>query len=134
MPEEQDPATLAGSLVQHTAENLSGVLLGQLACEGAKVIYGGSPAVFDMRKGTTPMGAIETMMIDSAYNEIGKYLGLPTHGYMGLTDTKVVDAQSGAEAASGILLAALSGVNVVSGAGMMDFESCQSLEKLILDQ
>jgi len=127
------PATLAGSLVQHTAESLSGVLLGQLASPGAKVIYGGSPAIFDMRKGTTPMGAIETMMIDSAYNEIGKYLGLPTHGYMGLTDSKVADSQSGAEASMGIILAGLAGVNVISGAGMMDFESCQSLEKLLLD-
>lgn len=127
------PATLAGALVQHTAESLSGVVLGQLASPGAKVMYGGSPSIFDMRKGTTPMGAIETMMIDSAYNQIGKHLGLPTHAYMGLTDSKIADSQSGAEGAMGIVLAALAGVNVVSGPGMMDFESCQSIEKLILD-
>ena len=30
-------------------------------------------------------------------------------------------------------MAALAGVNMVSGAGMMDFESCFSLEKLVLD-
>jgi len=127
------PATLAGALLQHTAENLSGVTLGQLACPGAKVIYGGSPAIFDMRKGTTPMGAIETMMLDSSYNQIGKYLGLPTHAYLGMTDAKVPDSQCGAESALGIILGTLAGVNVISGPGMMDFESCQSLEKLILD-
>ena len=30
-------------------------------------------------------------------------------------------------------MAALAGVNMVSGAGMMDFESCQSYEKLVID-
>lgn len=127
------PATLAGTLVQHTAENLSGVVIVQLAGAGAPVIFGGSPTSFDMRKGTTPMGAIETMMIDCAYAEIGKRLRLPTHAYMGPSDAKVIDAQAGQETAMGIVLASLAGVNVVSGPGMMDFESSQSLEKLVLD-
>ncbi|MCK4295298.1 MAG: trimethylamine methyltransferase family protein, partial [Candidatus Marinimicrobia bacterium] len=99
----------------------------------APIIYGGSPAMFDMRVGTTPMGAIETMMIDSAYAQVGKYLGLPTHAYMGLSDSKCVDMQAGLESGMGILMAALAGINVVSGAGMMDFENCQSLEKLVID-
>jgi len=86
-----------------------------------------------MRNGTTPMGAIETMMIDSAYSQIGKHLGLPTHAYMGLSDSKVPDAQGGLESGMGALMAALSGVNLVSGPGMLDFESCQSIEKLIID-
>ena len=127
------PVTLAGTLVQHTAENLSGVVIVQLARTGAPVIFGGSPTSFDMRKGTTPMGAVETMMIDCAYAEIGKRLNLPTHAYIGLSDAKIIDAQAGQETAMGVVLAALSGINVVSGAGMMDFETSQSLEKLVLD-
>lgn len=127
------PATLSGTLVQHTAETLSGVVISQLASKGAPVVYGGSPSVFDMRKGTTPMGAIETMMIDSAYSQIGKYLGLPTHAYMGLSDTKRVDYQGGLESGIGIIIAALSGINMVSGVGMMDYENCQSIEKLVID-
>ena len=127
------PATLIGALVQHTAETLSGIVIGQLASPGAPLIYGGSPAAMDMRTGTTPMGAIETMMIDSAYVQIGKHLGLPTHAYMGLSDAKVLDAQAGLESGMGALMAALSGVNVISGPGMLDFESCQSLEKLVID-
>lgn len=127
------PVTLAGSLVQHTAETLSGVVIAQLASPGAPVIYGGSPAVLDMRRGTTPMGAIETMMIDLAYTQIGKRLGFPVQAYMGLSDSKLLDAQAGLETASGALLAALGGIHVISGPGMMDFESCQSLEKLYLD-
>lgn len=127
------PVTIAGTLVQHTAENLCGLIICQMAQPGAPVIFGGSPSSFDMRKGTTPMGAIETMLIDSGYTQIGKHLNLPTHAYMGLSDAKMNDNQAGFETGIGAVLAALSGVNVISGAGMLDFESCQSLEKLVID-
>ncbi len=127
------PVTITGTLVQHVAENLSGLVIVQLAQPGAPVIFGGSPCSFDMRKGTTPMGAIETMMIDMAYAQIGKKLGLPTHAYMALSDAKILDYQAGMETASGALLAALAGINVVSGPGMLALESTQSLEKLVID-
>jgi len=127
------PVTLAGALVQHTAENISGVVIHQLAGPGSPIIYGGSPAVFDMRHGTTAMGAMETAMVIAAYAQIGRFLGLPTHGYLGQSDAKLVDAQAGLESSLGAILAALAGVNVVSGAGMLEFESCQSLEKLLID-
>ena len=127
------PVTIAGTLVQHVAENVSGLVICQLARSGVPVIFGGSPASFDMRKGTTPMGAVETMMIDMAAAQIGKSLNLPTHAYMALSDSKLVDAQAGYETGMGAVLAALAGINVVSGAGMLDFESTQSLEKLVID-
>jgi trimethylamine--corrinoid protein Co-methyltransferase len=127
------PVTLAGAVVQHTAECLSGVTICQLAQAGAPIVWGGSPAAFDMREGTTPMGAVGTWMIDCAYTQVGKALGMPTHAYLGMSDAKIVDAQCGLESAGGALMAALAGVNMVSGAGMMDFESCQSYEKLVID-
>ena len=127
------PGTLVGTLVQHTAETLTGLVLSQAAGPGAPVLWGGSPAVFDYRYETTPVGAVETQMIDCAYAEIGKRLGLPTQAYISLSDSKSVDAQAGMEGASGAILAALAGINSVSGPGMLDFESCQSLEKLVLD-
>lgn len=127
------PVTLAGALVQLTAENLAGIVITQLASPGAPVIFGGSPSCFDMHTANPPMGAIETMMMDSACSQIGKWLGLPAHAYMGLSDSKCVDAQAGLESGIGAVLAALAGINVISGGGMMDFESTQSLEKLVID-
>ena len=127
------PVTLVGSLVQHTAETLSGLVISQLARPGAPVLWGGSPAIFDIRYETTPMGAIETMMMDCAYSEIGHSLGLPTQAYISLSDAKQLDAQAGLETGIGATLAALSGINSISGPGMLDFESCQSLEKLVVD-
>ncbi len=127
------PMTLAAAVVQHAAESLSGVTIGQLAKPGSPIVWGGSPAAFDMREGTTPMGDVGTWLIDCAYTQVGKALHLPTHAYLGMSDAKVIDAQCGLESAGGALLAALAGVNMVSGAGMLDFESCQSFEKLVLD-
>lgn len=127
------PVTLVGSLVQQTAETLSGIVISQLASPGHPVLYGGSPAVFDVRYETTPMGAVETMMLDCANSEIGKRLGMPTQGYIALSDAKQLDAQAGLETGTGALMAALSGINSISGPGMLDFESCQSLEKLVVD-
>jgi trimethylamine--corrinoid protein Co-methyltransferase len=127
------PATLVGSVVQHAAECLSGITIHQLAGAGSPIVWGGSPAAFDMRTGTPPMGAIETLMMDCAYVQVGKYLRLPTHAYMGMSDAKIVDTQAGFESGIGNMMAALAGVNMVSGAGMLDFESCFSLEKLVID-
>jgi trimethylamine--corrinoid protein Co-methyltransferase len=127
------PATLLGAVVQHAAENLSGVTIHQLVKPGSPIVWGGSPAAFDMRAGTTPMGAIETMMIDCSYAEVGKHLGLPTHAYLGMSDSKIVDAQCGLESSGGAILGALTGINMISGPGMLDFESCFNLEKLVID-
>jgi trimethylamine--corrinoid protein Co-methyltransferase len=120
-------------VVQHAAESLSGIAIHQLANAGAPIVWGGAPAIFDMRRGTTPMGAIETAMIDAAYAQVGKSLDLPTHCYLGATDAKIVDAQAGLESGVSAIIGALAGVNMISGAGMIDFLACQSPEKLVVD-
>jgi trimethylamine--corrinoid protein Co-methyltransferase len=127
------PVTLAGSVTQHAAEVLAGITLHQLAGPGSPIVWGGAPAIFDMRTGGAPMGAIETAMLNMACAEVGKNLGLPTHGYLVATDSKLVDAQAGGESARSALLGALSGINMISGAGMLESLACHSVEKLVLD-
>jgi trimethylamine--corrinoid protein Co-methyltransferase len=112
---------------------LSGIAIHQLANPGAPIVWGGAPAIFDMRHGTTPMGAIETAMIDAAYAQVGKSLNLPTQAYLGASDAKLVDAQAGLESGISTLVGALAGINMISGAGMLDFLTCQSPEKLVVD-
>jgi trimethylamine--corrinoid protein Co-methyltransferase len=127
------PVTMAGSLVQHTAETLSGIVIHQTVCPGAALVYGGATACFDMRVGAAPMGAIETMMAQAAHVQIARSFGVPAHVYMGLSDAKSPDFQAGSETAMGVTLAALAGANIVSGPGMLNFLGTQSLEKLVLD-
>ena len=125
--------SLAGAVVQHAAECLSGITIHQLANPGAPVVWGGAPAIFDMRTGTNPMGAVETAMIDAAYTQIGKFLGLPTHTYLIGGDAKTVDAQAGMESGMAAVIGVLAGINMISGAGMLDFLASMSIEKLVLD-
>ncbi len=127
------PASIFSTIVQHTAEVLSGIVISQLASKGAPVIWGGSPSVFDLRRGTTPIGAIESMMITTGYTQVAKTLKFPTHGYIGLSDTKINDMQAGFETGYGMALATVANINLVSGAGMINFESTFSIEKMIID-
>jgi len=127
------PVTLLGAVTQHAAECLSGITIHQLAQPGAPIVWGGAPSTFDMRKGGTPFGSVETAMIDSSYAQVGKSLGLPTHAYLGVTESKLLDMQAGLESGMGALVGALSGINMISGAGMLDSLLCQSPEKLVID-
>jgi trimethylamine--corrinoid protein Co-methyltransferase len=127
------PVTLLGAVTQHAAECLSGITIHQLACAGSPIVWGGAPSTFDMRKGGTPFGSVETAMIDSSYAQVGKSLGLPTHAYLGSTESKVLDMQAGLESGMGAMIGALSGINMISGSGMVDSLLCQSPEKLVID-
>ena len=127
------PVTLVGAITQHAAECLSGITIHQLAAPGAPIVWGGAPAIFDMRTAAAPMGAMETAMICASYAQVGKHLGLPTHAYLGASDAKLIDAQAGLESGMTALVGALAGINLISGAGMLDFLACQSVEKLVID-
>jgi trimethylamine--corrinoid protein Co-methyltransferase len=127
------PVTLVGSTVFHTVDVLAGIVMTQVVRPGAPVLFGGAPATFHMKAASSPMAAVEAWHLDTAYVEVAKSLGLPTQSYMALSDGKVLDAQAGAETLGSALLAALAGVNSVSGPGMLDFVLVFSLAKLVVD-
>ena len=127
------PVTLVGSLVFHMVDTLTGLTMAQIIRPGAPVLIGGAPATFHMKSASSPMAAIEAQHLNVAYVAIAKSLGLPTQAYMALSDAKFLDAQAGGETFSSALLAALAGVNSVSGPGMLDFVLTFSLPKLVFD-
>jgi len=86
-----------------------------------------------MRAGTTSVGSVETTLIISGYAQVAQSLDMPTHAYLGATDAKQIDAQAGMESATSAVFGVLSGINMISGPGMLDFLACQSLEKLVID-
>jgi trimethylamine--corrinoid protein Co-methyltransferase len=127
------PATLAGLLVQHNAEFLSGLVMSQAVNAGLPVVYSGSPSLMDMRYGTGCVGNIEVAMLSAAYGQIARFYNIPSGAYLGISETKVVDAQTGLESAIGLIIGTLAGINCITGPGMLGFENCQSFEKLVLD-
>jgi trimethylamine--corrinoid protein Co-methyltransferase len=127
------PVTLIGALVFHCVDVLAGLTMAQIVRPGAPVLFGGAPATFHMKSASAPMAAIEAQRLNVAYVAVAKFLGLPTQAYMGLSDSKFLDAQAGAESFGSALLAAIAGVNSVSGPGMLDFVLTFSLPKLVFD-
>jgi trimethylamine--corrinoid protein Co-methyltransferase len=127
------PVTVVGATVFHTADVLAGIAMAQIVRPGAPVLFGGAPATFHMKIASSPMSAIEALQLDAAYVAVAKKLGLPTQSYMALSDGPILDAQAGAETFGSALIAALAGVNSVSGPGMLDFLLVFSLPKLVFD-
>ena len=127
------PVTLVGALVFHCVDVLTGLTMAQIVRAGAPLLFGGAPATFHMKAASSPMAAIEAQHLNVAYVAIAKSLSLPTQAYMALSDGKFLDAQGGGETFSSALLAAIAGVNSVSGPGMLDFVLTFSLPKLVFD-
>jgi trimethylamine--corrinoid protein Co-methyltransferase len=127
------PVTLVGSLVFHCVDVLAGITMAQVIRPGSPVLFGGAPATFHMKAASSPMAAIEAQHLNVAYVQIAKSMNLPTQAYMALSDSKSLDAQAGGETFSSALLAAIAGVNSVSGPGMLDFVLTFSLPKLVFD-
>jgi trimethylamine--corrinoid protein Co-methyltransferase len=127
------PVTLVGALVFHLVDTLTGITMAQIVRPGAPVLFGGAPATFHMKAASSPMAAIEAQHLNVAYVAAAKSLQLPTQAYMALSDAKSLDAQAGGETFASALLAALAGVNSVSGPGMLDFVLTFSLPKLVFD-
>jgi trimethylamine--corrinoid protein Co-methyltransferase len=127
------PVTLVGATVMHIADVLAGLTMAQIINPGTPILFGGAPATFHMKTAMSPMAAIETLHLNMAYIELAKHLGIPTQSYMALSEGKFLDAQAGAETFAGALLAAIGGVNSVSGPGMLDYVLTFSLAKLVFD-
>jgi len=72
------PVTLAGTLVNHNAEVLSGVALSQLTKKGAKIIYGSSTTAMDLRLASASVGTPECAMISAAVARLARYYSLPS--------------------------------------------------------
>ncbi|MDX1413318.1 MAG: trimethylamine methyltransferase family protein [Candidatus Promineifilaceae bacterium] len=127
------PVTVFEAAVFQTADVLAGLTIAQIVSPGTPVLFGGAPAAFNMKTTTAPMASIEALRLNLACAAVAKSLGLPTQAYMALSDAKLVDAQAGGETFSSAVLAALAGINSVSGPGMLDYVLVFSLAKLVLD-
>jgi trimethylamine--corrinoid protein Co-methyltransferase len=72
------PVTLAGTLVNHNAEVLGGIVLNQLTCKGSPVIYGSSTTAMDLRLGSAAVGSPECALINAAVAQLSIYYLLPS--------------------------------------------------------
>ena len=73
------PASLAGTLVTHNAEILSGLTLSQLTRKGAPVIYGSSTTAMDLKLAAATVGTPECAVISAAVARLARQYLLPSY-------------------------------------------------------
>ena len=110
--------TLAGTMAQENAEILAGVCIVQLIHPGTPVCYGGIPHAFDMRTTQLIFAGPEQALMAVGMTEMGKFYGLPVYINVGLTDSKIPDAQAGLEAGITLACGAMAGADIFGHLGI----------------
>ncbi|MGD9143466.1 MAG: trimethylamine methyltransferase family protein, partial [Dehalococcoidia bacterium] len=116
------PVTLAGNLVVQTVDSLMAIILAQSVNPGTPVIYGSVATNTDLRDLKYIAGSVEMGLLNAAGAQIAQHFELPYYATGGMTDSKILDAQSGYESAITNLMCALAGSNFIhDSAGLMEF-------------
>ena len=125
------PVTMAGAIALGNAECLAGLVVHQLAAPGAPFIYGGNVTAMDMHWAAYTYASPEFHAAFSAFGDLAHHYKLPVWGLAGAADSKTLDAQAGAEASHQILLALLSGENLVHDVGYLASGMISSMEMIL---
>ena len=128
------PVTLAGNLVVQTVDSLMGVVLSQIVNPGTPAIFGSVATNTDLRDLRYLAGSVEMGLLNAGGAQMAQYYKLPFYATGGMTDSKVLDAQSGYESAITTLMCGLAGANFIhDSAGLMEFAMTVSYEKFVID-
>ena len=128
------PASIAGAVAQALAEVIAGLVYVNAMKPGHPCICGTWPFVSDLRTGAMSGGSGEQGLLTAACSQMLQYYDLPGGAAAGMADAKMPDAQSGYEKGSTLVMAGLSGLNMVyEAAGMHASLLGFCLESLIID-
>jgi trimethylamine---corrinoid protein Co-methyltransferase len=127
------PVTLAGALVQQSAEAMCIVALCQMLRPGTPCVMGGFTSNVDMRTGSPAFGTPEYVNAVLASAQIGRRLQIPVRT-SAVNASPVVDAQSTYETAFSLQAAILSHSHLINhAAGWLEGGLSASLEKIVVD-
>jgi trimethylamine--corrinoid protein Co-methyltransferase len=127
------PSTIAGAIVQATAECLAGLVYVNAVKPGAPAVFGTWPFGLDLRTGAMTGGSGEQALLTAGCSQMHKFYNLPGGAAAGIADSKLPDMQAGWEQMCSNVMAGLSGLNMVyEAAGMHASLLGFCLESLIL--
>ena len=128
------PASIAGAVAQALSEVIAGLIYVNAMKPGHPCICGTWPFVSDLRTGAMSGGSGEQGLLTAACAQMLQYYDLPGGAAAGMADAKMPDAQSGYEKGSTLVMAGLSGLNMVyEAAGMHASLLGFCLDSLIID-
>jgi trimethylamine--corrinoid protein Co-methyltransferase len=126
------PVTMAGTVLLHNVEFLSGLVLFQAVQPGLPVIYGTGASQLDMQTGRYG-GSADGHAMRLALCDLARYYNLPVNLWGLSSASKELDALYGHEATVQGLLATLAGADEIYSAGLMGSSQTLSLDKMVLD-
>jgi trimethylamine--corrinoid protein Co-methyltransferase len=127
------PMSMAGTLAQGNAEFLAISILMQMVREGTPTIYATLPTVADMRTGAYASGGIECGMLHMAFAQMARFYNVPCGGYIGLSNSKINDAQSGYETGMSTVAGVLAGADMLNMGGLLDALKVFDFAKAVID-
>ena len=127
------PMSMAGTLAQGNAEFLAISVLMQMVRAGTPTIYATLPTVADMRTGAYASGGIECGMLHMAFAQLARFYKVPCGGYIGLSNSKLNDAQSGYETGMSSVAGVLAGVDMLNMGGLLDALKVFDFAKAVID-
>ena len=127
------PMSMAGTLVQGNAEYLATCALMQMVKEGTQTIYATLATVADMRSGAYTSGAIECGMLHMAFAQLARFYNVPCGGYVGLTNSKLNDAQAGYETGMSGMGGLVAGMDMFNIGGLIDALKTFDFAKAVID-
>lgn len=127
------PMTLLGTVAQHNAEILAGVIASQLIKPGSPVTMSSRATFMDMRTGVGLWAMPEMGLAGAVMNQLAGFYGIPCApgGYCGAS--KVADAQSGYEHLYNALMEGLIGSDIIGSAGSLDNALTSCYTMLVID-
>lgn len=126
------PITMASGLALAVAEILSSITVHQLRNPGAPFVFGAGLHHMDMRSAQICYGSPEFQLTKAAIAQLGRWYGIPTWGYAGCSDAKVLDEQAAVEALLSVMMAQFSGANLIHDVGYMESGLTTSFEMIVL--
>jgi trimethylamine--corrinoid protein Co-methyltransferase len=127
------PLSLSATLAVANAEFLAQSLLVQMSRPGTPVLYDALPTVSDMRTGAYAPGGIETGMLCMGCAQMARFYGVPSAGFVGLSNAKVNDAQAGYETGLSAIAGLLAGVDLLAMGGLLDALMAFDFGKAVVD-
>lgn len=127
------PMSMAGTLAQGNAEFLAAATLMQMVKEGTPLIYATLGTIADMRTGAYASGGIECGMLHMAFAQLARFYNVPCGGYIGLTNSKLNDAQAGYETGMSAMGGLVSGMDMFNIGGLIDALKTFDFAKAVID-
>jgi len=128
------PVTIAGNIVEMTAESLAGVVVAQLVNPGTPVLFASTASAMDMKTAAYLTGQVAMGLMHAGVAKVAQYYDIPLYATAGMSDSKIPDIQAGYEKAITSLLTGLAGANFIhDAAGLLEFCMTVAYEQYVID-